>query len=176
MLIDAAELEHNQIGSPLSDDSRHFYESIALPKLRRTKAHAGQLDGLVVVADTWDGGPGLSSCWTMTFTYRGQSFFVDTNYHAALSEFFVADAECPNDILLEVLRHFDALSPLRVERTDDTLPPAKSLPVWLILLITVVIATAVVFVVLGSATAKPPSAGVTRHQPPFDIPQSEVRR
>ena len=111
---------------PTSDAARHFFEAIELPELKETKSHAKTLDGLVVVDDTWNGGRGLSAIWTLTFTYRGHQFQIDTNHHAGLSEFFVSDSECADEILVEVLQHFDKLSPLYVDADDG--PRATNSP------------------------------------------------
>ncbi len=93
----------------LGDSSRHFFEAVALPELKKSKVHVKQLEGLSDVCSTCDG----DLIWTMTFSYRGHHFLIDTNYHAALSNFFAADPECPDDILIEILLHFRKLSRLR---------------------------------------------------------------
>ena len=102
------QLLNDPLPSSIGNASRVFFEDgwIELEKARR---HATQLHGLTILDEKWMGGPGLSPCWTMTFHYSGQTFLIDSNSHANTSLFIVAEARCPDDILLRLVNHFDEL-------------------------------------------------------------------
>jgi hypothetical protein len=118
MPIAADEVECSIQESSLGPGSRHFFEAMALPNLKQTRTHAVKLTGLVIddgQTDSW-------MIWSLKFHYQGHSFLIDTNDHAGLSQFYVADPECSIDILLHVLDHFQTLSVLRwrVEEQSNT--------------------------------------------------------
>ena len=114
----AAEIENNMMATSLGKSSRHFFEAMALPSLKQSNRHVNSLEGAVVIDETWTGSRGLSDHWTLTFSCHGHRFLIDTNHHAAMSEFFVADSECPIDVLTDVLVHFNKLSPLLINEQD----------------------------------------------------------
>ena len=105
--IDICDLENEAIQTALGATSRWFYEANRLPELKRTKSHAAKLEGLNIVSKS-----GSSSCWTIVFSFRDHRFLIDTNDHAGHSEFFVSESDCPDNVLLEVLKHFHSCSPL----------------------------------------------------------------
>lgn len=104
--ITSADLDGTISPSALGSQSRHFFESIELPRLQKARRHAQKLSGLTVTDCVADD----ATEWTMTFTYRGHQFSVETNYHAALSQFYVADRACPDEVLIDLLTHFERLS------------------------------------------------------------------
>ncbi|MDB5345256.1 MAG: hypothetical protein JWP89_3633 [Schlesneria sp.] len=115
MPIAVDEVECSIQESSLGPGSRHFFEAMALPNLKQARSHALKLDELVISdgqTDSW-------LIWSLTFHYQGHSFLIDTNDHAGLSQFYVADPECSIDILLHVLDHFQRLSILRWRFDDE---------------------------------------------------------
>jgi hypothetical protein len=65
---------------------------------------AKKLDGLELLDQTCTDD---NICWTLTFKYRGYVVMIDTNLHGTASLYFVYDPDCPDEILLDVVRHFD---------------------------------------------------------------------
>lgn len=122
MPITAAELEHRITRSSLGDSSRDFFLAIALPELKKAKSHAAKFKGLSEIVGNLGDGPRSDLIWTMTFTYCGQRFLIDTNYHAGLSQFYVADPDCSDEVLLQVLNHFDRSSALLSYAEDEPIP------------------------------------------------------
>jgi hypothetical protein len=90
----------------IGEHTRFFFEGPPL-ELRRARRRARKLPGVAVVDESRTAG---DYCWTLTFTWRGYTFHIDMNHHAAVSLFFVNDPECPSEILLGVLNHFDRVS------------------------------------------------------------------
>lgn len=128
----------------LGDSTLHFFEAMPLGMFGKARKHALRLPGLTILKESNSTRPGASYQWIMTFQFRDHTFAVDTNSHAALSEFFVADPNCPDEILLEVLHHFHKLSPLVIDPTGRRSETWKLLLLFLILTMVVLIFVIVV--------------------------------
>jgi len=108
MSISPTEILDEPIDSILEGSSRYFYESAALPEMKATLRRAKKLNGVSDVVGQWFQNRKSSHMWTLTFTYSTHRFLIDTNYHAGISLFIVGDRGCENDILLQILNHFDS--------------------------------------------------------------------
>lgn len=87
------------INHTMSDGSRQFAalpESCTWPALRK---HLGKLDGVVLGEYLTDG---VTEAW-IDFTYRGYSFTVNNQFGEYW--FFSSDAQCPDELLTEIVRH-----------------------------------------------------------------------
>ncbi len=100
MPVALSELEYRIAASSLGSTSRHFFEAMALPELKRSMSHANTLYGVESVDGKWFDDSVSSHIWILSFSWRNHRFLIDTNDHAGLSEFLVTDPECPTDILL----------------------------------------------------------------------------
>lgn len=92
----------------MADGSRHFgdlpetYDS-EQPEWHRIKAHVPVLAGAALTAFVTDD---VTEAW-IDFSFSGQQFSIN-NQHGEWW-FFVEDAGCPDELLLVVLDHFEAL-------------------------------------------------------------------
>ncbi len=102
------QLLNDPLPSSIGNASRVFFEDgwIEFEKARR---HVTQLHGLTILDEKSMGGPDRSPCWTMTVYYAGQAFLIDSNSHANTTLFIVAEARCPDEALLRLVKHFDEL-------------------------------------------------------------------
>ena len=100
------QLADEHFSDQIGEHTRFFFEGPAL-EFRPAKRHARKLSGVAIVDEERAAG---DYCWKLTFTYRGYTLHIDMNHDAAVSLFFVNDPECPSEILLAVLNHFDRVS------------------------------------------------------------------
>ena len=87
----------------MNDGSRHF---VNLPEdvfFDELADHVEELDGAEITEFITDG---VIEMW-LEFDYRGQQFSVNNQFGDYW--FFVKDADCPEEILFEVIDHFRQL-------------------------------------------------------------------
>ncbi|MBS1795365.1 MAG: hypothetical protein JSS81_16025 [Acidobacteria bacterium] len=87
----------------MNDGSRHFADLPEAVFFDALAEHAEKLDGAEIVEFITDG---VVEMW-LDFDYRGHRFSVNNQFGDYW--FFVADPECPEEILLEVCDHFRRL-------------------------------------------------------------------
>jgi hypothetical protein len=92
----------------MHDGSRHFGDipenyDPASPEWHRIKAHVPELSGAALTGFVTDD---VTEAW-IDFSFRGHEFSIN-NQHA-FWWFFVNDPECPEELLVTVLDHFEVL-------------------------------------------------------------------
>lgn len=87
----------------LNDGSRHFVDLPEVVFFDEIYEHAEELDGVEITEFITDGTIGM---W-LDFEFRGHKFSVTNQFGDFW--FFVEDAECPDEILLEIIEHFRQL-------------------------------------------------------------------
>lgn len=87
----------------MNDGSRHFVDMPEVVFFDEVADHVEKLEGAEITEFITDG---VLEMW-LEFTFRGHKFFV-TNQLGDYW-FFVEDANCPDEILLEVAAHFRGL-------------------------------------------------------------------
>ncbi|QEG15216.1 hypothetical protein GmarT_10550 [Gimesia maris] len=102
------DLRDENFGSELG---RLFFDSPDF-NLKPTINHLKKIERLNIESHSIDAPADQSSIWHIRFEYHGFHFFVDTNHHGATSLFFVTEVNCPNDILLDLLRIFGQIGSL----------------------------------------------------------------
>ncbi len=87
----------------LNDGSRHFVDMPEVVFFDEVADHVEELGGAKITEFLTDG---VVEMW-LEFEYRGHSFSVNNKLSNYL--FFVEDANCPDEILLEIINHFRRL-------------------------------------------------------------------
>ena len=87
----------------LNDGSRHFVDLPEVVFFDELYDHTEELDGVEITEFITDGTVGM---W-LDFEFRGHDFSVTNRFGDYW--FFVADANCPDEILLEIIEHFRQL-------------------------------------------------------------------
>lgn len=87
----------------MNDGSRHFVDLPEVIFFDELADHVEELDGAEITEFLTDG---VIEMW-LEFEYREYKFSVNNRFGDYL--FFVADADCPEEILLEIVNHFRAL-------------------------------------------------------------------
>ena len=87
----------------MHDGSRHFALLLQTVSWDTVRDHIPKLSGACVTGFVCDG---ITEAW-IDFAFEGHSFSINDQ----LGEywFFVQDPDCPDDILLEVMGHFEHL-------------------------------------------------------------------
>lgn len=103
---------HRLFDVRMADGSRHFGDlpetyDAHQPEWHRINAHVAGLAGAVLTHFVTDD---ITEAW-IDFSLRGQQFSLN-NQHGQWW-FFVKDAACPDELLLSMLDHFEALLNLR---------------------------------------------------------------
>lgn len=151
LAIGSDHLRDDVAACDLGDQSRMFFESVDLC-WNAVRKHSRKLPGLSVEGEWYQGGKGSSPCWKLTFLFEERQFQIDTNHHAANSLFWVDSPGCPDRVLLQVLNHFNALTPLRF---DDPLwqppPPVKLFGATFAVVLGIAMVVAFIFVLAMTA-------------------------
>ena len=87
----------------MNDGSRHFVDMPEVVFFDEFYDHAEKLEDAEITEFITDG---VVEMW-LDFEFRGHKFSVNNQFGDYW--FFVEDAECPDEILLEVAAHFRAL-------------------------------------------------------------------
>lgn len=87
----------------MHDGSRHFVDMPEVVFFDEVADHVEELDGAEITEFLTDG---VVEMW-LDFEYRGHNFSV--NNHLGDYLFFVEDADCPEEILFEIVDHFRQL-------------------------------------------------------------------
>ena len=87
----------------IKSGARHFVDMPEVVFFDELADHVEELDGAEITEFITDG---VVEIW-LEFEYRGHKFFV--NNQLGDYQFYVEDAECPEEILLEVAAHFRQL-------------------------------------------------------------------
>jgi hypothetical protein len=100
--------EHMLLDIRMADGSRHFGDlpetyDADQPQWHRLREHVGQLPGARLTGFVTDD---VTEAW-IDFAHRGHTFSL--NNQAGEWWFFVEDPACPDDILGQVLEHFELL-------------------------------------------------------------------
>ncbi len=93
----------DKLKSKLKDGSRHFVDMPEVVFFDDVADHVEELDGAEITDFLTDG---VVEMW-LDFEYRGHNFSV--NNQLGDYWFFVEDADCPEEILFEVVDHFRQL-------------------------------------------------------------------
>jgi hypothetical protein len=101
MTVRADQLMYEHLADWLGPRTRCFFDGQE-GEFADGKWAAKKLDGLELL-DSSSG----QSIWTLTFKYAGYIFMIDCNQHGNSALYFVNDPACPDEILLDVIRHFD---------------------------------------------------------------------
>lgn len=89
-----------------AEDARHFVDfPVELAFFDEFADHLEELEGAEITEFDVDGIVDMS----LKFEYRGNLFMVDIYFDDY--RFFVEDAKCPEEILLEIINHFRKLLP-----------------------------------------------------------------
>jgi hypothetical protein len=89
-----------------AEDARHFVDfPVELAFFDEFADHLEELEGAEITEFSVDGIVDM----TLEFEYRNNSFLVDIYFDDY--RFFVEDAKCPEEILLEIIEHFRKLLP-----------------------------------------------------------------
>ncbi len=99
---------HRLFDLRMADGSRHFGElpesyDPNQPQWHRIKEHVASLSGAVLTSFVTDD---VTEAW-IDFSYAGQSFSINNQQGAWW--FFVQEATCPDQVLQQVLDHFERL-------------------------------------------------------------------
>lgn len=88
----------------MKDGSRHFVDfPVEAAFFDEFADHVEELEGAEITEFLTDG---IVEMW-LDFTFRGYKFSVNNKYDDYL--FFVEDANCPEEILIEIINHFRKL-------------------------------------------------------------------
>jgi len=87
----------------MTDGSRHFVDLPEVVFFDEFYDHAETLDGAEITEFITDG---VVKMW-LDFKFRGHKFSVNNQFGDYW--FFVENAECPDEILLEIIEHFRRL-------------------------------------------------------------------
>lgn len=87
----------------MSDGSRHFVDMPEVVFFDEFADHVEELDGAEIIEFLTDG---VVDMW-LDFEFSGHKFSVTTQFGDYW--FFVQDADCPDEILIEVIDHFRLL-------------------------------------------------------------------
>ena len=87
----------------INDGARHFVDLPELIFFDELYEHVEKLEGAEIIDFEMDG---VLEMW-LDFEFRGHEFFVKNQLGDY--QFFVADPDCPDEILLEVIDHFRKL-------------------------------------------------------------------
>ena len=63
----------------------------------------------------------LTDPWILSFSYMGHDFFVDSHSHGTTTTFIVAQPECPDEILLQVMGIFS--EPMKIASGHEPTEP-----------------------------------------------------
>ncbi len=96
----------------LSEDARHFVD---FPEVIFFDDFYEQIEDLYGTEITRFEADGIIEMW-LEFSFRGHRFFVNNRFGDY--QFYVEDAECPDEILIEIADHFRRL--LENSATEDT--------------------------------------------------------
>ncbi len=92
-----------KLNEKMRDGSRHFVDMPEVVFFDEVADHVEELDGAEITEFLTDG---VVEMW-LEFEYRGHEFTV--NNHLGDYLFFVEDADCPEEILFEIVDHFRQL-------------------------------------------------------------------
>jgi len=130
---------------------RLYADAEPLPDLPQVLEHARRLASLTVSATSNQPSRRSGGAWTLTFIYRDRQFGIQTDYHAALTLYTSADADCPEPLLREVIAHFEGLRLL----PSTWVPPPPLTGHRLLILVLVALVLAIPFVVFLVLLRKP---------------------
>lgn len=63
----------------------------------------------------------LRDSWIFSFSYKGYDFFIDSNSHGTTTTFIVAQPECPDEILLQIIGIFS--EPMKISADYEPTNP-----------------------------------------------------
>lgn len=101
-MILASALQNVPCATEYGGDSRLFYRAPPLPTKRATEEHARAMpdsEGFFIEGD--------AQKFEMRFRFEGYNFQIENDIPDGIVYFAVDDKECPDEVLLRVLRHFE---------------------------------------------------------------------